>query len=105
MKRIIVILAFSLVALTGHGQALPSGSVPFGTMLWLAPDGSVWTGSGNNGFKKLSRETLQEVTDAGNITDNAISITGVGGALTNDALSIYKTADRGVIGYYDTQIK
>ena len=53
MKKAILFLAFVLSVGALFGQALPSGSVPYGTQLWIAPDGGIWTGTDNNGFKQL----------------------------------------------------
>ena len=77
MKKAIIFLAFVLITGGLFGQALPSGSVPFGTQLWIAPDGAIWTGTDNNGFKNLvtmNNMSLQTVTDVGSLTDNIIGV-------------------------------
>lgn len=53
MRKIALILALVGAALAAAGQALPSGSVKFGTMTWLAPDGGVWTGSSFTGYNQV----------------------------------------------------
>lgn len=53
MRKIVLILALVGAALAAAGQALPSGSVKFGTMTWLAPDGGVWTGSSFTGYNQV----------------------------------------------------
>lgn len=53
MKKIVIILAFVAASMTGLSQALPGGSVKFGTMTWLAPDGGVWTGSSFTGYNQV----------------------------------------------------
>src|SRR5690554_6936724 len=61
MRKIVLILALVGAALAAAGQALPSGSVPFGTMFWIAPDGSVWVGSSNNGYKNVTKAQISDV--------------------------------------------
>src|SRR5690554_6901258 len=47
-------------ALAAAGQALPSGSVPFGTMFWLAPAGSVWVGRSSHGYKNVHKAEIRD---------------------------------------------
>lgn len=65
MKRLITLLFFAFFAITTQAQTvpnLPSGTLPFGTQLWRAPDGDIWTGNEFEGYTNLGN--WQRVADS-----------------------------------------
>lgn len=78
MKKQLLFFSLLLLSLTGLAQtqnALPTGSVPYGSQYYIAPDASVWVGTTAKKFRRITEsKTLDSLLTV--LNSNVLHTTG-----------------------------
>lgn len=84
MKNLLTLLItlFSLSAAAQVQSSLPSGSVPYGTQYYIAPDGGVWIGTSSKKFRNIGTKSRIDSLLALKQGALTITTTGTSGAST-----------------------